>query len=392
MSEHIATEEQARLAAVRRYDILDTPPDGAFDRITELAADLFSTPVSIISVVDHDRIWFKSHYGLDAAQIDRDPGLCASAIMHDKAWLVEDARSDPRTLANPLVAGAFGLRFYLGIPLRTSDGHNLGTLCVIDREPRTVDGRQIANLERLASLVMDQLELRLSARRALGELSHANALKDEALARQSLMIKEHDHRVKNSLSLVASILSLQCRNAAPEVSQHIDAAVRRISAIAAAHEHIYSSTEVETVNVRAYLQRLAESLQAVLPSGSQIVVTSPDLELASARIVAIGLIVNELVTNAAKHGATLVTIEFGFEGDDRVLSITNNGRALAPDFEMAKCSGLGLKVVSALAKQFRMSVVCGNAPGGGGAEFTLRAPSASCDSAKRSRTNVAGAA
>ena len=168
-------DEEDRLAAVRRYDILDTPPDGAFDRITAVAARLFDVPISIVSIVDTDRIWFKSHHGLDVAQIDREPGLCASAILSDGPWLVTDARSDPRTLANPLVAGEFGLRFYAGVPLRTRDGFNLGTLCVIDREARQVSDEQVTNLKDLAAVVMDEMELRLSARRAVAleaELRH----------------------------------------------------------------------------------------------------------------------------------------------------------------------------------------------------------------------------
>jgi sigma-B regulation protein RsbU (phosphoserine phosphatase) len=160
----IPANEAQRLAAVRRYDVLDTPPDGAFERITALAARLLNVPISIVSIVDTDRIWFKSHHGLDVEQIDREPGLCASAILQDEPWLVTDAKTDPRTLANPLVAGAFGLRFYAGVPLRTHDGYNLGTLCVIDNEPREISDAHVANLSDLAALVIDELELRRSAR------------------------------------------------------------------------------------------------------------------------------------------------------------------------------------------------------------------------------------
>ena len=159
------SEEAARLAAVRRYDILDTPPDGAFDRITSLAARRCRTPIAIVSVVDTDRIWFKSHHGLEVSQIDREPGLCASAILQQGAWVIEDAATDPRTLANSLVAGDFGLRFYVGIPLRTADGYNLGTLCVLDFEPREITAEEVTDLTDLAAVVMDELELRLTARR-----------------------------------------------------------------------------------------------------------------------------------------------------------------------------------------------------------------------------------
>ena len=139
-----SSTELERVAAVRRYDILDTPPDGAFDRVTAMAAALFSAPIAIISLVDSDRIWFKSHHGLPGVQqVNREPGLCASAILQDGPWRLDDAKLDPRSMANQLVAGDFGLRFYLGIPLKTSDGFNLGTLCVIDKEPRTVTEQQI---------------------------------------------------------------------------------------------------------------------------------------------------------------------------------------------------------------------------------------------------------
>jgi GAF domain-containing protein len=159
--------EEQRLAAVRRYDILDTPPDGAFDRITSLAARLFDVPISIISIVDHDRIWFKSHYGIVADEIGRDPGLCASAVCQLEPWIVNDAALDVRTVDNPLVAGELGLRFYLGVPLVTGEGFNLGTLNVIDVEPREVTEDEIRTLEDLAAIVMDELELRLDARAKL---------------------------------------------------------------------------------------------------------------------------------------------------------------------------------------------------------------------------------
>ena len=180
----IPDNEEARLGAIRRYDVLDTPPDGAFDRLTALAARHFDVPISIVSIVDSDRIWFKSRYGLEVEEIDRDPGLCASAILQDKPWIVEDATTDPRTLANPLVAGDFGLKFYAGVPLTTRDGHNLGTLCLIDQAPRRLTEEQTATLQDMAAIVMDQLELRLSARRVVD---------------QELELRDHAERTTRSL-------------------------------------------------------------------------------------------------------------------------------------------------------------------------------------------------
>ena len=165
-----SADEDARLEVVKGFEILDTPADGSFDRITALAARLFDVPISTISIVDHDRIWFKSHHGLDIDQIERAPGLCASAILQNEPWIVTDASIDPRTLANPLVRGDMGLRFYVGIPLRTSEGYNLGVFNIIDVEPRDFSEDDLATMKDLAAVVMRELDLRLSAQRLVEAL------------------------------------------------------------------------------------------------------------------------------------------------------------------------------------------------------------------------------
>jgi GAF domain-containing protein len=167
-SDIIPEKESRRLSAVRRYEILDTPPDGSFDRVTALASEIFDVPIALVTIVDQDRIWFKSRFGLGSVeQIGRDPGLCASAILQDEPYIVEQARSDPRTLNNPLVRGQFGLQFYAAAPLRTRDCYRLGTLCIMDREPRMFSPKQAEILDHLSHIVMDEMELRLSAMRAV---------------------------------------------------------------------------------------------------------------------------------------------------------------------------------------------------------------------------------
>jgi sigma-B regulation protein RsbU (phosphoserine phosphatase) len=162
--ELIPADEEQRLEAVRRYAVLDTPPDGALDRIATLAARLLHTPVASVTIVDEDRIWFLASHGLDATETDRMPGLCASAILKDGPTVVTDAAVDPSTISNPLVAGT-GLRFYAAAPLITSDGYRLGTLNVIDHKPRDLSDDEVATLQDLAAMVVDELELRLAARR-----------------------------------------------------------------------------------------------------------------------------------------------------------------------------------------------------------------------------------
>jgi GAF domain-containing protein len=111
---------------------VDTPPDGTFDRIWSVAARIFDVQMAVVSIVDEDRIWFLAHPGLDVDQVNRDPGLCASAIQRDEVTVLADTALDPVAMTNPLVAGGFGLRLYVAAPIQTSDGHNLGTLCVLD--------------------------------------------------------------------------------------------------------------------------------------------------------------------------------------------------------------------------------------------------------------------
>jgi formate hydrogenlyase transcriptional activator len=188
--------ETERLEALRRYQILDTPPDGAFDHITEVAASLFQVPIAIVSLVDHDRIWFKSHHGLDAQQTGRDPGLCASAIMSDEVYYLRDALSDARSLANPLVAGSLGLRFYAGAPLRTYDGFNLGTLCVIDRQPRELSPAEAEMLTKLAALVMDQMDLRLAARK-VADLERTERSMSEQLREANEALAQSEERFRD---------------------------------------------------------------------------------------------------------------------------------------------------------------------------------------------------
>ena len=205
----LPTAEAERLAVVGRYEILDTPPDGTFDRITNLAARLFNVPISIVSIVDHDRIWFKSHLGLEVEQIERELGLCASAILQDDVYIVKDARVDPRTLANSLVAGEFGLQFYAAAPLITSDGFRLGTLCVIDYEPGDITEADKAILQELAAIVMDELELRLAARKAVeaeanlrNEVFKSLQREKELNERKSHFVSQISHEFHNPLSSI----------------------------------------------------------------------------------------------------------------------------------------------------------------------------------------------
>ena len=176
--------EERRLEALKGFEVLDTPPEETFDRITRLAKALMEAPIALVSLVDRDRQWFKSRQGLDMAQSPRNVSFCAHAIEHDGPLIVPDARKDPRFRDNPLVVGDPKIRFYLGIPLKTSEGYNLGTLCVMDRRPRQASQTQIAAMYDLASFVIDELELRRLATTdtLTGALTQRTFMKDAGRA------------------------------------------------------------------------------------------------------------------------------------------------------------------------------------------------------------------
>lgn len=165
MEAPLPADEAMRLDALRRFDILDTDAEAAYDDITRIAAYIAGTPISLISLVDEDRQWFKSKIGLTASQTPREYAFCAHAILRpDEPLVVADATHDPRFADNPLVTGAPDIRFYMGAPLVTVDKHAIGTLCVIDRVPREPARAEIDALAALARQVMSQLELRRLSR------------------------------------------------------------------------------------------------------------------------------------------------------------------------------------------------------------------------------------
>jgi len=157
----MAGAEQARVAELRRYGILDTLPEQVFDDLTRLAAYVARTPIALVSLVDTDRQWFKARVGLGATETPRDISFCGHAVAGGEMLIVPDTSLDQRFADNPLVVGDPHIRFYAGSPLIAPSGHALGTLCVIDRVPRELDGQQIEMLEALGRQVMSQLDLRL---------------------------------------------------------------------------------------------------------------------------------------------------------------------------------------------------------------------------------------
>jgi diguanylate cyclase (GGDEF)-like protein/PAS domain S-box-containing protein len=150
--------EDARLTALRRLRILDTPPSESFDRVTRLAAAALGVPIVLMSLVDERRQWFKSRVGLEASETPRDISFCSHAVAQRRPLVVADATKDQRFATNPLVTGAPNVRFYAGVPVYTHDRHAIGTLCAIDRQPRELDEESLNILRDCALLIEDLVE------------------------------------------------------------------------------------------------------------------------------------------------------------------------------------------------------------------------------------------
>lgn len=204
MTDDKLNDETGRLAALARYDILDSPADGAFDRITELVRAVLGVPICAVSLVDVDRQWFKSHPGVDASETSREIAFCDHTIRGRDPMIVRDASIDSRFRENPLVTGDLGIASYAGVPLETPDGYNIGTLCAIDTRPRDFDPGQIAILKSLAALVVDQLELRnmadrdsltgaLTRRAFVAEVEKKITLFDRSQRPAALVMLDIDH-------------------------------------------------------------------------------------------------------------------------------------------------------------------------------------------------------
>jgi len=197
----MAANEAARLAALRRYRILDTDPERAFDDLTLLASRICGAPIALITLVDADRQWFKSRVGLSTTETSRSVSFCAHAIEQKDLFVIPDALEHLAFRNNPSVTGDPHVRFYAGAPLITPDGHALGTLCVIDRVPRTLTQDQIEALQALKR----QAEMQLELRRGLIELEEALVARDRAEEAQVRLIEQLRTALQNVNRLTALI-------------------------------------------------------------------------------------------------------------------------------------------------------------------------------------------
>ncbi len=285
--------ENDRLAALHRYAIFDTPMEPLFDDMAQLAADICEAPVAIINFIGQDRQWFKAEVGVGAREAPIEVSICRHAIHHPGLFVVPDLSLDARFADNPMVAAADGLRFYAGAPLEAPGHLPLGMFCIFDRAPRAegLSDRQGRMLLSLARQVMSELDLRLTLAQRDVEIAEAQ----EAAARERALAHEVDHRAKNLLAVVQSVVQLTRADTAAGVKR---AVVGRIHALARAHS-LLAATRWDGADLR----RLVEEEFAAFDDQNRLSVTGPSILLRSAAAQAMALTFHELMINAAKYGA-----------------------------------------------------------------------------------------
>ena len=273
-------------------------------------------PIAVITLLDRDRQWFTAEVGLGMRSMPLDDGICTHAVLETDYLEIPDTHLDPRTAGNPLCGGIEGLRFYAGVVLRTPDGIPFGTLCILDRRPRELTEIQREAMRVLAAQVVRQLELRL------------------ALARQEVLLGEIDHRVKNSLMSVSSMVRLQGGRAKdPAVREALAVVAQRIGTVAAIHEQLHQASDGETVDLASLFARAGSLFSEAAPDHLTIVTDFEPLTVTSSDAHSIAIIANEFVANAIKHA---------FPPDHEGGIVRIAGRALSDGRYIVTCADNGL--------------------------------------------------
>lgn len=326
--------EAERLLALYACGVLDSGREDIFDQLTELAAEICEAPIALVSLVDNNRQWFKSRVGLEVAETARSVSFCAHAILQPEVFVVPDTYSDPRFADNPLVTGPPNIRFYAGAPLITLEGFGLGTLCVIDRKPRTLSDSQMKALAVLRNHLQKLVELRTLTRdlaRAYQELdtfsyaiSHDLRAPLRAIAGFSdVLMEDHGEQLGESGRRVVSRIKT--------ASRHLDQFTDDLLELSRAQRR---PIHLEPVDLSALASEILDGLQAAHPARRVATRITPGLATLGDRVLLAAMVTN-LLDNAWKFSARAepARIEVGREMRDGVewFFIRDNGAG----FDMA---------------------------------------------------------
>jgi len=334
-------EQDQRLETLHSYDVLDTEAEADFDDIVELASKICETPVSLISLVDEKRQWFKARVGFEPQETALDQSVCSHAILDGDFTEISDMSADPRTADNPLHIGDPRVKFYAGANLVAPNGQAIGTLCVLDIKPRTLTEFQRQALQTLSRHVMMQLELR-------------KKIRIEAALRA-----EMDHRVKNSFQTIASLLRMATRKVHdPDAKDVLALVERRFGAVASLHSELMGQGGQSKVQTASYLEQLNKLLAASAPDHVTISCAAEPGELQAAQASALGMIVSEFVANSIKHafpgdqaGKVSISLRRQNNAGGWLLECRDNGCGHDGTVSGADSSGLGRMLMATAAEQ-----------------------------------------
>lgn len=324
--------EQDRLQAVENTQLLDSEPEERFERIVRLAAGAMNTKIALISLVDKDRQWFKARKGLDVTQTPRDQAFCQHAIKKtDEVMVVLNANLDDRFASNPLVTGDPNISFYAGAPLVTKDGHALGTLCVIDSEPRTSFSKSDQQmLKDLAATVMTEVEL-----------DNQNQINSDL----SLINEELQHRMGNMYAHISAIVSMLARTDIDR-NQFIKRIREKISSLSKM-QALLAKKNYHSVPITELASMILSPFQADNVTSQINIQTHDDFDVSARGAFILTLMINELGTNAIKHGALGQDngrIELSWtNGDEVVFNWKETGRST--QFQAQKNDGFGSQIL-----------------------------------------------
>ena len=334
----LSLNENERLAALRSYNILDTAAEKDFDDLTTLASSICQTPIALISLVDTERQWFKSHIGLTASETPIEQSFCAHAIVsYNDIMIVDDARTDERFADNPLVTGNPKIVFYAGVPLINEEGFALGTLCVIDQKKKQLSAEQTTALKVVAKQVVDKLELR----RKITDLQIANQELRDANVFIQKFASTAAHDIKNPLSsilLTSQALKIRLQKLQDEgcsrlIDLNITSTTRLISLL---DEMLDYSKDPSLLLVKKSEIDLKQAIKKVvsminIPDNLEIILpdTNPKLTLS---IVAFEQIFINLISNAIRYNdkhQTIIAIRFAEDDEYYKFEVEDNGIGIA---------------------------------------------------------------
>lgn len=336
----VPENENERLAALNSYQILDTLPEQGFDEITLIASEICQTPISLVSLIDDDRQWFKSNKGLEVTQTPKELAFCAHAILEpEKVMVVPDAQIDERFADNPLVTGTPQVVFYTGVPLINPDGYALGTLCVIDHKARQLNNAQILALKALANQVVAQLELK----KKVNELNTTRLQLEESnqyLEKFAIMAA---HDIRNPLTnilLTGQVLKDRFKDKLDEKgNKFLDiinaSSYKLISLLEKMLDYSKSSKVLMQNREEVEVVRLLNDVLKMVnvPAAFTVNILSRPVKITTS-VVAFEQIMTNLINNAIRYSNKpegIIQIEFTADSWFYTFTITDNGIGIAPE-------------------------------------------------------------